>query len=151
MKSRAAVHLVCRSWRGSKWHRSVTGGQRGCWCDCGGHKGEAVSRGLFILVHISSPMACRGLLLSGERAEIAAPRTCTLDIPPPPHQPPPAQVCHKDTYIFKLRQRRACRHALLPWRGIRVNGRLSPARRRRTPATGEAQGNSGVIERARRN
>lgn len=85
MKSRAAVHLVCISWRGSKWHRSVTGGQRGCWCDCGGHKGEAVSRGLFILVHISSPMACRGSLLSGERAEIAAPRTCTLGTPPPLH------------------------------------------------------------------
>lgn len=31
-----------------------------------------MSRGLFILVHISSPMACRGLWLSGERAEIAA-------------------------------------------------------------------------------
>lgn len=68
-----------------------------------------------------------------------------------PFSPSPVQVCHKDTYIFKLRQRRARRHALLPWRGIRVNGRLSPARRRRTPATREAQGNSGVIERARRN
>lgn len=152
MKSRAAVHLVCISWRGSKWHRSVTGGQRGCWCGCGGHKGEAVSRGLFILVHISSPMACRGLLLSGERAEIAAPRTCTLPpSPPPPPSPPRSGLSQRHVHLQAQTATRTPPHALLPWRGIRVNGRLSPARRRRTPATGEAQGNSGVIERARRN
>lgn len=62
---------MCISWRGSKGHRSATGAA-GQGLDCAGHKGEAVSRGRFILVHISSPMACRSLWLSGEGAEIAA-------------------------------------------------------------------------------
>lgn len=106
MKRRAAVHWVCIWWRGSKWHRSVTVATASlCFAFV-----SAVSRRLFILVHISSPMACRGWWLSRERAEIAA-------LAPPLPPPSPRQVGHKDTYIFELGQQGARRQALLPWRG----------------------------------